>query len=107
MKTAISAILAVFLFTSCLKNEETGPEIIIDPPFEKYKYFWGEIEKKEGTGNWEPISGGNMLRLYTDDLDTASRMIGQYAYKATNAKINIPENRKKLYNSLFCLIISE
>lgn len=92
MKNIFLFSLLAIVLSSCLKNNETEPVTSIDPPFEKYKFFWTEVEKKEGAGNWTPISGKNVLRLYTDIADTASRMYGQYEYNASNAKLSIPDS---------------
>lgn len=38
------------------------------------------------------INNGQVLRLYTDDLDTAKIMRGQYEYDPVNVKLTIPKN---------------
>ena len=81
--------MTLLVFSSCTKNE-INYEPVVDPPFEKYKHFWTEIEKKEGAGNWVKLTEGNVLRLFTND--SIGIMHGQYEYNAINAKINIPES---------------
>lgn len=92
MKNLVLFSLIVVVLSSCSKNDDADPLTIVDPPFETYKYFWTEIEKKEGSSNWIPIKDGNVLRLYSDIADTASKMYGKYEYNAKNVKLNIPES---------------
>ena len=89
MKTLLSVLLSLLIFSSCTKTNEIDKPVI-DPPFEKFKYFWTEIEKKEGTGAWVKLPEGNVLRLFTNDSTGVLR--GQYEYNAANSKINIPES---------------
>lgn len=85
------AIAGVLALMSCSKLDvEDDRNPVIEPPFEQFRHFWTEVEKKEGSGNWMKISNGQVLRLYTDDPDTAKIMNGKYEYDAVNAKLMIP-----------------
>lgn len=90
MKNLFFILVIVVTASSCLKKNDTDHTPSPEPPFEKFKYFWTEIEKKEGSTDWVKISNGNVLRLFTNDSTGVLR--GQYDYNPANSKIAIPNS---------------
>lgn len=86
LRTSIFALLATSLFSSCIKDP-VDPPIIIDPVESVYLTKWREIESKAGSSNWETLTKGDTLNLFSTDPESRRPRRGFYRYLSTNAKI--------------------
>ncbi|WP_282636199.1 hypothetical protein [Sphingobacterium thalpophilum] len=90
MKNPLKLLLvcSIFVLNESCKDSEIEPPII-DPPTYGNQYAWKETAIKKGNEEWEEISNGNVLRLYTDYKVDADTMFGVYEYNGKNANIEI------------------
>lgn len=86
LRTSIFALLATSFFYSCIKDP-VDPPIIIDPVDSVYLTKWREVESKAGSSNWETLTKGDTLNLFSTDPENRRPRRGFYRYLSTNPKI--------------------
>jgi hypothetical protein len=89
IKAYVFSILDVVTFSSCLKDKTNDDRIIIDYPTYGYLTVWKEMDSKTGTANWETISNGNTLSVFSNYADSVRPRSGAYFYNPANADFNI------------------
>lgn len=88
IKKLLPATLLALSLYACSKTDNESKTII---DFATYGYLthWKEIESKAGTTDWQPISNGNTLSVYSNSIDTSKPVAGEYIYNPANSRINI------------------
>ncbi|GAL77259.1 hypothetical protein JCM19274_4972 [Algibacter lectus] len=86
----IALSVATLVFSCSLENTNNEPILITDPPVYGYLTKWKEIELNSGGAtNWESISSGDTLTLFSDTADDVNpRSGGAYIYNLTKLKID-------------------
>ncbi|GAA3624843.1 hypothetical protein [Flavivirga jejuensis] len=80
--------VATLVFSCSLENTNNEPILITDPPVYGYLTKWKEIELNSGATNWESISSGDTLSLFSNYADDVNPRSGAYIYNFTKLKID-------------------
>ncbi|GAA3658225.1 hypothetical protein [Flavivirga jejuensis] len=80
--------LITLMFSCSLENTNNEPIAITEIATYAHLTKWKEIELNSGATNWESISSGDTLSLFSDTADDVNPRSGAYIYNLTKLKID-------------------